>query len=525
MSKIIIFAAIVFLFAIPLAYGQLWVDTSWVQFFSTDAGTNTPVKIALDSNGNVIAIGNHRLDYSHMNQFIVNYSYYGDLNWSNGFESPYYYSNTVNSIVLDNNHNAYIVCGMSGDILIAKYLANGDTSWVRSLRMGDDCFGRKIMLDGDGNIIIAGSYHTEVIDQVLLIKYYPNGDLAWIKPQNQMMWPIDAVMDSQGNICVTGLGFGDIATAKYSPDGDSLWMVRYNGPANGYDQPSKMAIDSNDNIIITGCTNFDYRNRSSGDMVTMKYNPSGDTLWTRIVNGSEFNSLLDISNDVLVDNGGNVYITGSIMSEELGQLCLTKEYDPNGGDVWTRIFSVGSSGSEGRALTLDNLGNLYVTGLSNEQIATFSYDLIGELRWSKLYSPGYGPCLGGNDIAVDYIGNVIVTGECGDSTASDMVTIKYHQTRIGIDDNPLPEKLFSLSNYPNPFNSTTRLSYDIPFAANVAISVYNMLGQKVAVLADGFQNAGSYKLNWNADKIPSGIYFVRINFNQKSEIVKTVLLK
>lgn len=95
---------------------------------------------------------------------------------------------------------------------------------------------------------------------------------------------------------------------------------------------------------------------------------------------------------------------------------------------------------------------------------------------------------------------------------------------------------FSLGqNYPNPFNPTTRIEYTLPKAANVKITVYNLLGEVVKVLYEGFNNAGGYSLYWNADdvagaKLTSGVYFYElkantIDGNSYSEIKKMVLLK
>ncbi|MBK7266798.1 MAG: T9SS type A sorting domain-containing protein [Ignavibacteriales bacterium] len=90
-------------------------------------------------------------------------------------------------------------------------------------------------------------------------------------------------------------------------------------------------------------------------------------------------------------------------------------------------------------------------------------------------------------------------------------------------------------NYPNPFNPTTRIEYSLPKAANVKITVYNLLGEVVKVLYNDFNTAGSYSIYWNADditgaKLTSGVYFYELKANSVdgeiySDIKKMVLLK
>jgi uncharacterized protein (TIGR02145 family) len=87
-------------------------------------------------------------------------------------------------------------------------------------------------------------------------------------------------------------------------------------------------------------------------------------------------------------------------------------------------------------------------------------------------------------------------------------------------------KNYELSqNFPNPFNPNTVISYSLPLASNVRLIVYNSLGQTVKVLENGFKNAGTYSVNFNASEIPSGTYYYKIEAGQFSQIKKMMLLK
>ncbi len=86
--------------------------------------------------------------------------------------------------------------------------------------------------------------------------------------------------------------------------------------------------------------------------------------------------------------------------------------------------------------------------------------------------------------------------------------------------------VYSLSqNYPNPFNPVTSIKYGLPNASHVTVTVHNALGQEIATLMDGFQNAGYHTIAWNAVNYGSGVYFYKITAGDFTQIKKAVLTK
>ena len=81
------------------------------------------------------------------------------------------------------------------------------------------------------------------------------------------------------------------------------------------------------------------------------------------------------------------------------------------------------------------------------------------------------------------------------------------------------------NNYPNPFNPSTTIKYDLPKASKVVLKVYDVLGREVATLVDANKNAGSYKLTFNMDRFASGVYFVRMVTNSYQKVQKMMLIK
>jgi len=82
-----------------------------------------------------------------------------------------------------------------------------------------------------------------------------------------------------------------------------------------------------------------------------------------------------------------------------------------------------------------------------------------------------------------------------------------------------------LRNYPNPFNSSTKISYELAETGDVTIDIFDILGRKVETLINRPQPAGRYSLTWNTTGLPSGIYFARMQIGDKKQTRKMLLLK
>lgn len=101
-------------------------------------------------------------------------------------------------------------------------------------------------------------------------------------------------------------------------------------------------------------------------------------------------------------------------------------------------------------------------------------------------------------------------------------------TTVGIDEEQIAgiPTTYSLDqNYPNPFNPATTIRFSVPEAANVKLRVYNILGQQVAELINGFRNSGTYNVNWNAENLTSGVYIYRLEAGANVITKKMTLLK
>jgi flagellar hook assembly protein FlgD len=94
----------------------------------------------------------------------------------------------------------------------------------------------------------------------------------------------------------------------------------------------------------------------------------------------------------------------------------------------------------------------------------------------------------------------------------------------------LPREFALHSNYPNPFNSSTTIRFDIPVETHVTIEIFDLLGRKVGTLMDGNKLPGFYELLWygkdkNGKILPSGVYFYAITTGQFHRLHKMLLVK
>ena len=96
---------------------------------------------------------------------------------------------------------------------------------------------------------------------------------------------------------------------------------------------------------------------------------------------------------------------------------------------------------------------------------------------------------------------------------------------IGDESNQLPDKFELSQNYPNPFNPVTSIVFALPVASPVKIILYNLIGEQVDVLFNGFKNAGYHKLDLDASSLNSGVFFYRLEAGEYNTTKKMVLLK
>ncbi len=86
---------------------------------------------------------------------------------------------------------------------------------------------------------------------------------------------------------------------------------------------------------------------------------------------------------------------------------------------------------------------------------------------------------------------------------------------------PVPSSFALGQSYPNPFNPTARIDYQLPLDSRVSLKVYNIAGQVVSVLRDDIENAGYKSVEWNANGFASGVYFYKLEVTSATDASKS----
>ncbi len=369
-------------------------DTAWVRRYNGPANAGDyAFAIDVDDSGFVYATGTSAGIETDYDYATIKYYPNGDTAWLRRYNDSANSGDIALALAVDGAGNVCVTgsgkgIGTFSEYITIKYWSNGDTDWVRTYNgpAGGSDTAYAIAVDDSGGVYVTGvSYGGSGTDcDYATIKYKPNGDTSWVRryngPGNGYDQARSLAVDGSGNVYVTGGSIGsgtneDYATIKYYPNGDTAWVRRYDGQANGSDEAYAIALDSSNNVYVTGYSD------STGtyqDYATIKYDSSGNELWVKKYNGPPGNGS-DFAYDIAVDGSNNAYVTGMSGGGPSSLDYATVKYYPNGDVAWvTRYNGPGNVIDYASAIALDDSGNVCVTGLtdrggSNQDYATIKY--------------------------------------------------------------------------------------------------------------------------------------------------------
>lgn len=228
-----------------------------------------------------------------------------------------------------------------------------------------------LVVDPSGNIYVTGYHSARECDEFpyarchtflscrnyLTCKYNADGQLQWARSYNggetgYSSYAHGVAVDAAGNVYVTGTSRGDVATVKYSPAGDELWVQRFD--RGGDDGGDDIGIDADGKVCVAGW--------SSGEAAIIKYDADGNQEWASFFSGG------GAGGGLVIDGERNLYVATGTYDADTGYDYLTVKYDALGNAEWTiRYNNSAFNGNEVTAgIAVHTDGSVYVTGNSEK---------------------------------------------------------------------------------------------------------------------------------------------------------------
>ena len=329
---------------------QQWVS----RYNGPENSSDVAHTIGVDGSGNVYVTGFSWVGGVTGNDYLtIKYNSAGVQQWVQTYDGDNWVDIAF-SLALDNSGNVYVT-GYSdfdyykyidSDYLTIKYNTSGIQQWVRRYNGPSTWFSddkaRSIVIDSSGNVYVTGhSVGNEDSHDYATIKYNNSGTQQWIsRYDGPDGWGVPGIVtesatsiavDSYGNVYVTGFSRGsginydvDYVTVKYNTSGTQQWVQRYNGPGNGHDIATSIALDDFGDVYVTGSSVGSGASTDSTDWATIKYNSEGVQQWISRYNGP--GNSYDGASSLVLDGSGNVYVTGSSTGIGTGSDYATIKY-------------------------------------------------------------------------------------------------------------------------------------------------------------------------------------------------------
>ncbi len=328
----------------------------------------------------------------------------------------------VYDAAIDENENIYLTgSDFVYDNKLIKVNAAGNIVWIRTNAFAS---GYHIKLDNAGNIYLGG-FKDNLYEDFWVTKYDPEGNVIWENSYPHSGYHsdvcLDMIIDNAGNVYATGYissltGYKEYCTIKYNSDGTRNWVNIFHYGVDYLDVAKSITLDNNNNVLITGEV---YDSTSALVNCTIKYNNAGDLVWYKIIPGNLFEA------EKIFYRAPNIFVTGGAVVNAIG----TASYNSNGDMNWLRVTPAGTGGPND--ILIDNIGNLVITGQLFDSVSqTYSahllkYSLSGTLLWAISHTSGNYSF--GKSLCLDEYSNVYVLGAENPNSNNNLFTMKYNE--------------------------------------------------------------------------------------------------
>lgn len=438
----------------PTSFVLRNVNEEWISRYSgIDSLDNAGTKV--DLLGNIYVAGSERSYSNKWDMVLLKYDSSGTRKWVASYNDDYSLDDRVSDMAIDKDGNCIIVGSVSDPSIypytltaLAKYDTSGARQWGAMPQIPGSA--ASVTIDSLNNISFVSNWsYQNLFNAFTISKFDENGSLLWGPDYNMVMGydtpyvylynrsmvtgrysPRPKVMTDKSNNLIASVGdsANGFVLAKYSIDGSRLWKQAYvDGNTNII---TDFDIDNDGNIYATG---LNINSSTNYNWITIKYNPDGVIRW---IASYEAGGNISLNNRITVDDLGNIFVTG-----KKNQDFNTIKYNPEGVLQWESTYD-GISGSDDTPsdITLDKNGNIYVTGtflyiIADQQTArsvtkgaTLKYDTDGNLKWAEVLNEFTDVYDSPRDMIVSYNNNVYVTGRQYLTTGFGMLNlVKYSQ--------------------------------------------------------------------------------------------------
>lgn len=531
------------------------VNSQWYKVLDFNYPYSTlPSGLLTDNSGNIYVSGSRsdiNEQYTTRDILIAKYSPEGNLLWMKFYNGPANDHDSPTNMIFDKTGNI-IVTGISKginsdfDYITLKYSPTGDLMWEN--RFDDSThnydYPIKVMVDDSNNVYVSGrnrlvSGETD-INCIGVVKYSKNGNFIWNKYITGISIinnPVSAVIYSHtGETYHLGVYSGNssnrIVLKKLDRNGQFIWDKLYVLYDNSiFNQPTSIIIDKTGDILIGSYTRIWQPSPILRTGVT-KVNPvNGDTLWSRLFMQNKFSE--ELSANLTADNSGKYFISSELINTTLGKIS-TVSIDGNGDFNQTAIngswiYPLNSINLIG---FIDTVKSFYYTGArvliqnSFYKVAIFKHNLEGDfIEYKEIGLPDIASIIFQNGIT-DKDGNLVLACYT-DNFRKNLIIIKEKTNNTGIiklgSENPQNFEL--LQNFPNPFNSTTNIRFNVPVKSKTTLKLYDIRGLEIETLINEIKEPGMYQVSYNAGDLSSGVYIYKLITERNSIMKKMVLIK
>lgn len=314
-------------------------------------------------------------------------------------------------------------------------------------------------------------------------------------------------------------------------DGDHYYVGHYEGVDRSLDAGSNWTHSSNGlSGTIYAFTKFDNKIFAAGSGGLYVTTNNGD-LWTRIQNGlpsATYNSLLTKENLMFIGTTSGLYISidgGNSWSSTNLSSDVRSLHQNNG-----KIFA-GTNG-EGVFVSDNNGGTWNATPLNDKTIYSITSisNVVLALTSSTVYfTKDYGLSWEEKEFGLP-IGDTFNTA-VSNSTNFFIGTFGFSVYRrpyteiVSVDETQVPTAYNLKQNFPNPFNPSTTISFQIPDFSYVSLKIYDLLGNEIQTLVNELKQPGNYKVNFTPVGLASGIYFYQMRTDKFTDTKKLIFIK